>query len=89
MAADYSGAMRDGMTSATPPGPVRRVVMVDGRRTSLSLEPAFWAALDNVCVREQRSRAEIVTEIDRARGATSLTGAVRVFVLNYFREAAD
>lgn len=69
---------------------VSRNVTVGGRRTSLRLEPEMWDALDEIAEREAVTLSEICTRIDRARrhGASSLTAAVRVFVLSYFRAAA-
>ena len=48
----------------------------------------MWDALSEICAREGRSVHEICTEIDRQRTQSGLTAGVRVFILNYFREAA-
>jgi predicted DNA-binding ribbon-helix-helix protein len=66
----------------------RNVTSNDGR-TSMRLEPELWDALEEICKREARGLSEVIREIEamrRARGGR--TSAVRVFVLNYFREAA-
>jgi predicted DNA-binding ribbon-helix-helix protein len=67
---------------------VSRNVTVGGRRTSLRLEPGMWDALDEIAEREEVSVSEIATLLDRRRGGSSLTAAVRVFVLSYYRAAA-
>jgi len=67
---------------------VSRNVTVAGHRTSMRLEPAMWDALEEVCRREQASLGEIATVVGHARSASSLTAAMRVFVLNYFYSAA-
>jgi predicted DNA-binding ribbon-helix-helix protein len=67
---------------------VSRNVTVAGHRTSMRLEPAVWGALGEICERERTSIAEIATAIGRDRSASSLTSAVRVYVLDYFRAAA-
>ena len=68
---------------------VSRNVTVSGRRTSLRLEPAMWDALAEICDREAMTPSALCSEIDRNRDpAGSLTAAVRVFLLVYFREAA-
>ncbi len=68
---------------------VSRNVTVSGRRTSLRLEPSMWEALGEVCRREGVSASELCSEIDRKRRrGSSLTAAVRVFLLVYFRQAA-
>lgn len=48
----------------------------------------MWDALNEVCAREGRSVHELCTEIDRQRGQSGLTAAVRVYIVNYFRAAA-
>lgn len=63
-------------------------VTVDGKRTSMRLEPAMWEALREVCARESRPMNLLVTEIDRARAESTLTAAIRVYLLAYFRAAA-
>jgi predicted DNA-binding ribbon-helix-helix protein len=67
---------------------VARNVTVAGRRTSVRLEPSMWEALREISRRESKSVNELVTEIDQRRAASSLTGAIRVFLLGYFRDAA-
>ncbi len=65
---------------------VARNVMVGERRTSVRLEPAMWDALREIGEREGKTLNELVTEIDRHRRASSLTAAIRVFALIWFRD---
>ncbi len=67
---------------------VNRNVFVGHRRTSLRLEPAMWDALEEICRREDVSLHELCSMINERRRASSLTAAIRVFLLNYFRAAA-
>jgi len=67
---------------------VSRNVIVNGRRTSLRLEPEMWEALDEIAKREATSINDLVAFVDRNRDAATLTSDVRVFVLSYFRGAA-
>lgn len=67
---------------------INRNVTVAGRRTSMRLEAAMWDALQQICVREGKSLNELVTEIDRRRSESSLTAAIRVYLLRYFYAAA-
>jgi predicted DNA-binding ribbon-helix-helix protein len=67
---------------------INRNVTVSGRRTSMRLEPAMWDALQQLCRREGKTLNELVTEIDRQRSESSLTAAIRVFLLRYFCAAA-
>jgi predicted DNA-binding ribbon-helix-helix protein len=58
----------------------RRSVVIDGHRTSVSIEPEFWAALAEIAKARGRSVNAVIAEIDRARDG-NLSSAVRVFVL--------
>lgn len=57
-------------------------------RTSIRLEPELWAALNELCVREGLRIGEMVRLIERREHSGGRTSAVRVYILNYFREAA-
>jgi predicted DNA-binding ribbon-helix-helix protein len=63
-------------------------VTVAGRRTSIRLEPAMWQALREISAREGKTAHALVTDIERGRAQSSLTAAIRVFLLDYFRAAA-
>jgi predicted DNA-binding ribbon-helix-helix protein len=67
---------------------INRNVTVAGRRTSMRLEPAMWDALQQLCRREGKAMNELVTEIDCQRSESSLTAAIRVYLLRYFCAAA-
>lgn len=68
---------------------VSRNVTIGGHRTSVRLEPEMWAALQEIARREDRSLNVICTMVDQRKGPDgSLTAAIRVFVMAYFREAA-
>lgn len=62
-------------------------VVVAGRRTSVRLEPAMWEALRNVAHRLGVTIHDLVTRIDRERTASSLTAAIRVYVVDFYRAA--
>jgi len=67
---------------------VNRNVTVGGHRTSIRLEPAMWEALHQICRREAKTLNELVTQIHRQRAESSLTAAIRVYLLRYFSAAA-
>ena len=54
----------------------------------IRLEPAMWQALREISAREGKTLHALVTEIERRRDQSSLTAAIRVFLLDYFRAAA-
>ncbi|MGE0659874.1 MAG: ribbon-helix-helix domain-containing protein, partial [Reyranellaceae bacterium] len=69
-------------------GLVPRNVTVAGRRTSVRLEPEMWEALHEVARREAVTIHDVCTIVAQRRTRSSLTAALRVFVLGYFRAAA-
>jgi predicted DNA-binding ribbon-helix-helix protein len=64
-------------------------VTVDGRRTSVRLEPALWDAFDEICRRERKSARTICSEIGRRQREGGFTSALRVYILDYFRTLAQ
>ena len=66
-----------------------RNVTVSGRRTSVRLEPEMWNALRDIAQRERCAMHDICTLVSLRKNArTSLTSAIRVFMMLYFRAAA-
>jgi predicted DNA-binding ribbon-helix-helix protein len=59
----------------------KRSVTIAGHRTSLWLEPEFWAALRDQAKARGCSLARLIGEIDRGRAGRNLSSAVRVFLL--------
>ena len=60
----------------------KRSLTLSGHRTSLALEPEFWAALEAVAVRRGVSLPALIGEIDTTRPrARGLASAARVFAL--------
>jgi predicted DNA-binding ribbon-helix-helix protein len=48
----------------------------------------MWDALTEICRREDLTIHQLCALIDERRQASSLTAAIRVFIVNYFRSAA-
>jgi predicted DNA-binding ribbon-helix-helix protein len=67
------------------PRPVKRSFKIAGHRTSISLEAPFWNALRQAAEVERTTVAALVASIDKGRGASGLSSAVRVWVLDFFR----
>jgi predicted DNA-binding ribbon-helix-helix protein len=64
---------------------LKRSLTIAGHRTSLSLEPEFWEALQAAAAKRGHPVATLVAEIDGTRGGRNLSSAVRVWLL---REAS-
>lgn len=68
---------------------VSRNITVVGRRTSVRLEPEMWSALREIAKREGCKIHDICSLIHlRKNPDTSLTAAIRVFLMLYYRAAA-
>ncbi len=67
---------------------INRNIMVNGRRTSVRLEPEMWAALLDIARRENQTIHDLAALVEeRKKPETSLTAAIRVFCLVYYRSA--
>ena len=62
----------------------RRSVVIDGHRTSVSIEPEFWDALTVLAKAHGRGVNALIAEIDRARDG-NLSSAIRLYVLKALR----
>src|SRR3981081_503637 len=67
---------------------VIRNIVVAGRRTSVRLEPVMWEALQEIARQQETNINQLVTEIDRRRNSSSLTAAIRVYIVDFYRSAA-
>jgi predicted DNA-binding ribbon-helix-helix protein len=67
---------------------IKRSILINGRKTSVSLENEFWAALHEIAVGKNTAVSAMVERIDSDRENINLSSAVRVFVLNHFRPRA-
>ena len=59
----------------------KRSFTLSGHRTSVALEPEFWAVLEREAARAGSSLAAFVARIDTARGERALASALRVHAL--------
>jgi predicted DNA-binding ribbon-helix-helix protein len=63
---------------------VKHSVMIDGHRTSVSLEDAFWNDLKQIARTQRLTLSELVAKIDTGRTHDNLSSALRIFVLQHF-----
>ncbi|PPQ26608.1 ribbon-helix-helix domain-containing protein [Rhodopila globiformis] len=66
---------------------VNRNVVAERGRTSMRLEPELWDALNEICERESQDMSTLVRHVEAAGHTGGRTSAIRVFILNYFRNA--
>jgi predicted DNA-binding ribbon-helix-helix protein len=48
----------------------------------------MWDALHDIARRRRVTMHDLVTDIDRERTASSLTAAIRVYIVDFYRDAA-
>ena len=63
---------------------LKRSITLDGHRTSISLEDAFWSGLMEIADAQNMTVAAMVAEIDKKREQSNLSSAIRLFVLDQF-----
>jgi len=63
----------------------KRSLTIAGHRTSIALEPEFWAALYTVAAARDLPVSQLIAEIDQSRQTGNLSSAIRVAVLQHFR----
>ena len=64
---------------------VKRSIVIDGHKTSVSLEDPFWTDLKNIAHIQQATLSGLISKIDGAREQSNLSSAIRLFVLQHFR----
>ncbi|HEV8463789.1 MAG TPA: ribbon-helix-helix domain-containing protein [Pseudolabrys sp.] len=64
---------------------IKRSIVIDGHKTSVSLEDAFWSGLKEIARGQQATLSNVVAEIDKARQRGNLSSAIRLFVLDQVR----
>jgi predicted DNA-binding ribbon-helix-helix protein len=67
---------------------VKRSIVVAGHKTSVSLEAAFWNGIKEISGLRNMTLSELVGEIDSKRPHGNLSSAIRLFVLDYFKNHA-
>ena len=65
--------------------PIKRSFSIKGHRTSISLEAEFWDALKEAAQEERLALAALIDQIDRERGPSGLSSAVRIWLLQRYK----
>jgi predicted DNA-binding ribbon-helix-helix protein len=68
---------------------VKRSIAVDGHKTSVTLEEAFWNGLKEIASDRHLSMSELVSVIDAGRLNANLSSAIRLFVLDHYRTMTE
>jgi predicted DNA-binding ribbon-helix-helix protein len=68
----------------------KRSLTLAGHRTSVALEPEFWAALQRLAKGREQTLAALVAAVDAGRApARPLASALRVFTLQALGSARE
>ena len=64
---------------------VKRSIVIAGHKTSVSLEDEFWDSLKEIAAARDETLSDVVGGIDGARSQGNLSSAIRLYVLDHFR----
>ncbi|HEV3192551.1 MAG TPA: ribbon-helix-helix domain-containing protein [Polyangiaceae bacterium] len=68
---------------------VKRSIVVAGHKTSVTLEDAYWKSVKEIASGRNMTVSSLVTAVDSERPQSNLSSAIRLFVLDFYRDLAD
>ena len=69
-------------------GIVKRSVVLNDHKTSVSLEDPFWLELKSIAAERKVALGNLISKVDAERQQGNLSSALRLFVLAKYRPAA-
>lgn len=63
----------------------KRSLSIAGHRTSIALEPQFWAALEQMAAQSGQTMTALICAIDAERQTANLSSAARLAVLAWYQ----
>jgi predicted DNA-binding ribbon-helix-helix protein len=67
----------------------KRSLSISGHRTSIALEPEFWAALELMAAQSGQTMAALIRSIDANRQTANLSSAARLAVLQWYQKQSE
>jgi predicted DNA-binding ribbon-helix-helix protein len=64
---------------------IKRSIVIAGHKTSVSLEDAFWQTFKEIAVLRDMTVSELANTVDAERQSSNLSSAIRLFVLDFYR----
>jgi predicted DNA-binding ribbon-helix-helix protein len=64
---------------------IKRSIVIDGHKTSVSLEDAFWEGLKEIARKRRTTLSALVGTINGERQQGNLSSTLRLFVLDSYR----
>jgi predicted DNA-binding ribbon-helix-helix protein len=68
---------------------IKRSIIRDGHKSSVSLENEFWDALREIAGDKNMTVSALVATFDHGGNRDNLSSAIRVFVLDHFRRSSE
>jgi predicted DNA-binding ribbon-helix-helix protein len=65
---------------------IKRSLVIDRHKTSVTLEDVFWNALKDIARERGETISRLVGSIDVNRQSANLSSAIRVYVLWYYMD---
>ena len=65
---------------------IKRSVIFDSHKTSVSLEDDFWKGLREIAEGRNETLSHLVSTINKDRQFANLSSAIRLFVLHHYRD---
>jgi predicted DNA-binding ribbon-helix-helix protein len=67
---------------------IRHAVILNGRKTSVSVERPFWTELKSIAAERKVGLHQLIAMVDANRQYGNLSSALRLFVLARYRDEA-
>ena len=68
---------------------IKRSVVIEKHKTSVSVEDAFWNGLKQIADEQRQTISQLIARINQQRTASNLSSALRTFVLGHYRALHD
>jgi predicted DNA-binding ribbon-helix-helix protein len=68
---------------------IKRSVLLVGHKTSVSLEDEFWNGLKEIAAVRKITLSGLIVSIDHARNQNNLSSALRLSVLEFYRDQVE
>ena len=65
---------------------IKRSIVIAQHKTSVSLEDAFWKSLREIAHERSQTLSGLVANIDANRQFSNLSSAIRLFVLEFYKD---
>jgi predicted DNA-binding ribbon-helix-helix protein len=66
----------------------KRSIVINGHKTSISLEDAFFDALKSIAKERGSTLADLIAGVDQTRTQGNLSSALRLLVLDFYRSSS-